>query len=69
MMRAWIMAITERVHHAIGKYLNDALDQIHLAEMSNVDDGTQEPGICPVWYPETSSIDNGWPSTSSIERA
>ena len=69
MMRDWLLAITERIHQGIGKFLNDALDEIHLADIAKADDGTQEPGICPSWHPETSCIDNGWPIKTSNGRS
>lgn len=69
MIRAWLMAITERIHQGIGKFLNDALDEIHLAEMADEDTETQEPGLCPTWFPETSSVDNGWPAAPNRGRS
>lgn len=50
--------LAEGIHRTLGRFLNDALDEMHLAEMVD-DDGSQDPS----WYPEISGVDNGWPRT------
>lgn len=54
-----ILGVAERIHQAFGRFLNDALDEMHLAEMAD-DEGSQDPA----WYPEISGSDNGWPKSS-----